>query len=129
VKSVNRDAPVMQMKKLLKRYQEISSFEDINLERFDQPGSDDDAAIHIAAFLGYVNDIEFMLKHVVDVDLPGEIGNTPLHYAALNGHIEVVKLLLDAGAAPCSMNDYRDTPFDFISKNNSSLKALFNEFM
>ncbi len=43
-------------------------------------------------------------------DAPIEAGNTALHYACLNGYVDVVKLLIQRGALPYSLNDNKNTP-------------------
>lgn len=56
------------------------------------------AAIHMAAQVGSVPAIQFLLAHGAEVDLPNSEGETPLHEAAFWAHPEAIRALLDAGA-------------------------------
>lgn len=60
------------------------------------------ASIHLAAGMGNLEIVQFLLESPVNED-PGLLrGNnfTPLHAAAMNGHTKVVEYLLDKGAGP-----------------------------
>lgn len=46
------------------------------------------------------------------LDAPNEFANTGLHWAALGGHLEVVKALVEAGAAVAKENDKGQVPLD-----------------
>ena len=48
-----------------------------------------------------------------DVNSRDEAGRTPLLLAASRGHFEVCKLLLDAGADPCVIDNYGKNAIDF----------------
>lgn len=109
---------------VLARYREMASFEDFDIKGFDQPGADGDAPIHVAAYMGNLEDIKVMLEDSIDINLVGDIGNTPLHYSALKGHKEVVKYLLSKGADPRIKNDYGDTPLDSIQDPDSEIADL-----
>lgn len=46
------------------------------------------------------------------LDAPNEFANTGLHWAALGGHLEVMKALVEAGAAVAKENDKGQVPLD-----------------
>jgi ankyrin repeat protein len=60
----------------------------------------------VAASLGHVSCVDFLIKNKADVSLSRSHNFLPLHEAASRGHTEVARLLLDAGndvnAAPNS---------------------------
>ena len=55
-------------------------------------------ALHLAASVGNVDGIRVLIRHGVDIYLPGPAGLTPMGIASGNGHIEAVKCLIDLGA-------------------------------
>lgn len=57
--------------------------------------------LHLAAQLGHLPMIQFLIDNNADVDLTDTQGNTPLHYASAYGHVDVIKALLEAG---CHVN-------------------------
>ncbi len=102
---------------LIKKYQEMTVFEDIELNRFDQHGSlDQDTPIHWACYKGILEDVKSMVKTDIDVNVIGDIGNTPLHQAASKNHYEIVKFLLNSGADPKVKNIYGDLAEDCVSE-------------
>lgn len=66
--------------------------------------SNGDALIHIAASLGDVDTVRFLLNAGIDVALVGDMGSTALHYALSNGAAEVASLLMERGA-PTDIRD------------------------
>lgn len=112
-------------KELLKKYQELDSFEKIELLRFDQSGLDEETPLHIASYGGDIGDLMVMLDTSVDVNAKGDIGNTPLHNAALKKHKKIISALLAAGANPMIKNDYGDYAIDFvIGDDESNIKEI-----
>ena len=57
------------------------------------------SGLHIAAYLGLKNLVRDLLQGGQDPNAVDDSGETPLRWAAARGHTEVVKLLLEAGAA------------------------------
>ncbi|MDD2724871.1 MAG: ankyrin repeat domain-containing protein [Methylovulum sp.] len=110
---------------LLKKYQEMDSFEQVNLLRFDQAGIDEETPLHIASYGGDIDELIIMLNTDVDINVRGDIGNTPLHDAASKKHEKVVSALLKAGANPMIKNDYGDYAIDFVmSDDGTNIKAI-----
>lgn len=113
---------------LLKKYQNMAAFEDVDLQAFDQQGLfDEDTPIHAACFLGDLDDVKLMIKYGASVAVKGDIGNTPLHYAVMNGHVGIVELLISSGADPNSENDYGDKPTDMLGKNAEAISPLLGK--
>lgn len=114
--------------RLLKKYQEMAMFEDVELVAFDQPGRfDEDTPLHVACFSGAVEDVKQMLNDGAKINIKGDIGNTPLHSAVIGGHADVVKLLIASGADPEVENDYGDKPIDMINKNAEVIGPLLGK--
>ncbi len=65
-------------------------------------------AFYIACRSGQLAVAQLLLEHGADIDAKGHFGATGLHWAALNGHADVVRWLLERGAAL----DGRDARFD-----------------
>ena len=61
-------------------------------------------ALSIAARVGNVEIVKYLLKHRADVNGRNRDGNTPLHTAAFFGRTEIVKLFLKRGADPLAKN-------------------------
>jgi ankyrin repeat protein len=72
--------------------------------------SNDDALIHIAAALGDVDTVRFLLDAGIEVALTGDMGSTPLHYALSNGAVEVASLLFERGAPTDIKDQFGKTP-------------------
>ena len=63
-----------------------------------------------------------------DVNTTQHGGWTALHAAALHGNLPLVRLLLDAGAAPATKNETGKTPADLAkTKNHKQVVALLHE--
>lgn len=59
----------------------------------------DDSALHLAAFLGFVNAIGLLLDHGANINLLSAAnGRTPLYVAAASKNIDVAKYLISRGA-------------------------------
>lgn len=55
-------------------------------------------------------------------------GNTPLHWACLNNQKEAVRLLLQHGANPSSINSHDMTPVDeALTRNYQDIVDVINE--
>ncbi|XP_023717827.1 putative ankyrin repeat protein RF_0381 [Cryptotermes secundus] len=62
-----------------------------NNEKGDRP-------IHLAASMGHVSIVEWLIENGISMEIINKEGHTPLHRAAFRGKIRVVKLLLKKGA-------------------------------
>lgn len=56
------------------------------------------SALHLAAFSGCVNSVNFLISQKIDINLQPRT-YTPLHFAAFGNSTEVAKLLIDNGAS------------------------------
>ncbi len=59
---------------------------------------DGGTAMHMAAALGHIPIMEFLLKSGLPVDIPDENGRSPLYAAARSGNLEGARFLLARGA-------------------------------
>lgn len=55
-------------------------------------------ALHVAADIGQVNSVLFLLSSGAELDVQNSFGATPLIVAATRGHTEIARLLIQAGA-------------------------------
>lgn len=110
------------------KYQNLTTF-DFPVRSFTDKAYDEDTPLHMAAFLGYIEDLEFMLRHINldNININGDIGNTPL-LSAINGkQNDCVRLLLSYGADPYAANDYGDTGFDW-AEDKEEILQIFQDF-
>ncbi|CAF0970833.1 unnamed protein product [Didymodactylos carnosus] len=54
-------------------------------------------------------------------------GSTALHVASFNGHAQIVRLLLDVGAARNLLNNYGSTPYEEAEKY-PEIRRMFERF-
>ena len=59
---------------------------------------DGGTAMHMAAALGHIPIMEFLLKSGLPVDIPDENGRSPLYAASRSGNLEGARFLLARGA-------------------------------
>ena len=102
----------MHIKEVLAKYNELASFNEMELKDPNQIGLDEDAPIHVACRMGELEDVEIMVSAGADINLIGDIGNTPLHEAAIRGNLMVVKRLIELGASPRIKNEFGQTARD-----------------
>ena len=81
--------------------------------------------LYRAVNLGYVDCVEVLLKHDVDLDFQNRKGQTALHRAAIRGKRFVVPLLLDAGASIELEDKTGKVPLDYA--RNKLIKQLLSE--
>lgn len=79
-------------------------------EAFSHPTSSGQTLLHLAAFLGFVSLLKFLVRHGVDLDSRDNSGYTALHFAALSNSEECVRTLLAAGADREIVNALGKTP-------------------
>jgi ankyrin repeat protein len=73
---------------------------DIPLTTVNQLNMLGESPIHIAAWRGSAEDVEWLIKNGANVNALGDLGMTPLHYAYMARKPETIKVLLEAGANP-----------------------------
>lgn len=71
---------------------------DIPLTSVQQKNALDESPIHIAAWKGTPEDIEWLVTHGANINERGEFGMSPLHYAYMSGKAENIRAVLSAGA-------------------------------
>ena len=113
---------------LLDKYRQHAMFDGYDIQRFDTGGMGGDTPLHLAAMNDEADDVEFMLREVMSVDIPGDIGCTPLHMAVMFGSAAVVDLLLRNGANLDAENEYGDTPLDFLERNADEVMSVVRKY-
>ena len=73
---------------------------------------DADTPLHHAAWGGYIEICQLLIKQNTDINVQNMSGNTPLHCAARNGHLEVVKCLIKHKANVNIKNNNGWTPLN-----------------
>ncbi|EEB55393.1 ankyrin repeat domain protein [Wolbachia endosymbiont of Culex quinquefasciatus JHB] len=87
-------------------------------------GSEQDSLLHLAAMVGEVNAVRYLINRGIDVNSRNAIFHTPLHLAAGIGHVEVVKILVREGNAEIEVFDARNqTPMHY-AVNNKKLEIV-----
>ncbi|WP_253303083.1 ankyrin repeat domain-containing protein [Wolbachia endosymbiont of Phyllotreta cruciferae] len=87
-------------------------------------GSEQDNLLHLAAMIGEVNAVRYLIGKGVDVNVRNALHHTPLHLAAGIGHAEVVKILIREGKAEIDVFDARNqTPMHY-AVNNKKLEIV-----
>jgi len=87
-------------------------------------GSEQDNLLHLAAMIGEVNAVRYLIRKGVDVNVRNALHHTPLHLAAGIGHAEVVKILIREGKAEIDVFDARNqTPMHY-AVNNKKLEIV-----
>jgi len=66
--------------------------------------------LHVAAAYGFAHQVELLIAHGADVNLPDAVGNRPLHVAAGDRDPPDVFVLLAHGADPNVVNAELETP-------------------
>nr|XP_034184113.1 uncharacterized protein LOC117606144 isoform X1 [Osmia lignaria] len=84
--------------------------------------------LHFAAWKGYDEIINILLKNKANPNATGNKAFTPLHYAAKFSHLKIVMILLSNGAIYNAISDDEKTPFHFAAdKNVNDLLKLVGE--
>ncbi|WP_410541971.1 ankyrin repeat domain-containing protein [Wolbachia endosymbiont (group A) of Portevinia maculata] len=87
-------------------------------------GSEQDSLLHLAAMIGEVNAVKYLIGKGIDVNVRNTLHHTPLHLAAGIGHAEVVKILIREGKAEIDVFDARNqTPMHY-AVNNKKLEIV-----
>jgi ankyrin repeat protein len=85
---------------------------DIPLSDVNQVNVLGESPIHIAAWKGGAEDVQWLLNNGADVNQRGEFGMTPLHYAYMGGNRENIEILLNAGGDPSLRCDHGLLPHE-----------------
>lgn len=81
-------------------------------------GSEQDSLLHLAAMIGEVNAVRYLIGKGIDVNVRNALHHTPLHLAAGIGHENVVKILVKEGKAEIDVFDARNqTPMHYAVNN------------
>ncbi|AWW50860.1 ankyrin repeat domain-containing protein [Wolbachia endosymbiont of Folsomia candida] len=87
-------------------------------------GSEQDSLLHLAAMMGEINAVRYLIRKGVDVNSKNALHHTPLHLAAGIGHANVVKTLVKEGNAAIDVFDARNqTPMHY-AVNNKKLEIV-----
>lgn len=73
--------------------------------------------LRLLALSNRADDLQLVLQHVKEVDIPDKDGCTPLMCACLAGYLECVDVLLKAGANPLVKDNRGKTPFSYALIN------------
>ncbi len=87
-------------------------------------GSEQDSLLHLAAMIGEINAVRYLIRKGIDVNARNALHHTPLHLAAGIGHENVVKILVEEGKAEIDVFDARNqTPMHY-AVNNKKLEIV-----
>lgn len=100
---------------LLKLYNSLPEWEEVNLTSFDQQNGAGDQPIHVAAMRGKVDELELLISSGASVDAKGEQGYTPLMYAIESGLLPAVEFLLSSGANREALNEFEMNAIDLAA--------------
>lgn len=64
----------------------------------DAPEAHGRTALHIAAFFGDTDALDYLLSKGANPNVPDKVGNTALHLAAMAGEVDSINILVSAGA-------------------------------
>ena len=82
--------------------------------------------VHLAADIGDVLMLDYLLQFIPEVNVCTDGGDTPLHVASLNGHADAVAFLLKKGADSNGANKHGNTALHLASLrgHTNAMKAL-----
>ncbi|KAJ6662578.1 hypothetical protein lerEdw1_011715 [Lerista edwardsae] len=91
--------------------------------------SSNESLLHIAAALGHMEVIDYLISKGAKLDIKDKKGRTPLHRAAEKGHVNAVKVLLQAGASMYNLDQEGKTPLHLASQNQHTdvLRSILKE--
>lgn len=95
----------------------------VSVNSLDKSGS---TALHWAASGGHTECAIILLNvQNTSLNVQNKLGDTALHNAAWKGHVDIVRALLEKGAARNIKNNDKKTPYDLGRK--AEVKALLKE--
>ena len=80
-----------------------------------------DSPLHRAAFWGYTEVVELLIKNEVDVNAKDKYGCTPLHDAAEYSHLEIAEMLINRAPDMNALDNNGDTPLDLANGETADL--------
>ncbi|XP_024891515.1 ankyrin-1-like, partial [Temnothorax curvispinosus] len=85
--------------------------------------------LHYAAWKGYVEITEVLLRNGANPNAAGKNGYMPLHYAAQFGKFKIVQLLLDRKADPNIQDDNGKTPLALAREELAQDPQIYQEII
>ena len=93
---VRSEQPSLQLLILQGRYDEAKDLFVTNLD-VNQPDIEKNTALHVAASMGSVDMIEYLLARGADTSLRNRDGYTPIHIAIMNRKYDAIRALAESG--------------------------------
>ncbi len=85
--------------------------------------SDRKTLLHFAAYGGDIDQVKYLVKKGINVNVKDKFGLTPLHEAAKGGNLVVVEYLVKKGADVKTRDKYGRTPCD-VARSEEIKKAM-----
>ena len=89
---------------------------DVNLRNKEDGGT----ILHEAAYIGWPEEVQFLIAHGANVHSRDFDGETPLHRAALGRRMDVVSVLVNNGADIHAISKRNETPQTFLDEPNDT---------
>ncbi len=120
---VRSEQPNLQLLILQGRYDEAKSlfFTDLDV---NQPDVDKNTALHVAASMGSVDMIEYLIARGADTTLRNRDGNTPIHIAIMNRKYDAIRALAESGKTIFATDKEEKNALDLIFEIDGEL--LYN---
>jgi len=93
---IRSEQPNLQLLILQGRYDEAKDLFFTGID-VNQPDIDKNTALHVAASMGSVDMIDYLLARGADSSLRNKDGNTPIHVAILNRKYDAIRALAESG--------------------------------
>ena len=110
---VRSEQPNLQLLILQGRYDEAKSlfFTDLDVNQQDV---DKNTALHVAASMGSVDMIEYLIARGADTTLRNRDGNTPIHIAIMNRKYDAIRALAESGKTIFATDKEEKNALDLI---------------
>ena len=93
------------------------------IEDIDDADDDGMTALHIAAWVGSSDCVEWLLDHEANINCTENHDRSPLHLAARDGHVDTINTLLERGAELNAVDKHDRTPFWWACNGESQESA------